>query len=48
MSNEAAKKLVEYYKELRQNDAHGSSQSSYRVTVRQLESMVGRVRHHTA
>ncbi|CAO3596624.1 unnamed protein product [Absidia cylindrospora] len=36
----AAKKLATYYRELRQDDAHGANKNSYRVTVRQLESMI--------
>ena len=32
--------MVEKYKELRKDDAQGFSRSSYRITVRQLESMI--------
>ncbi|KAJ6229447.1 DNA helicase [Anaeramoeba flamelloides] len=32
--------MVDYYRQMRQNDCVGSSKSSYRITVRQLESMV--------
>jgi len=40
LNKEAGEYLVEQYKSLRQRDAHGSSNSSWRITVRQLESMV--------
>ncbi|ORZ12673.1 MCM2/3/5 family-domain-containing protein [Absidia repens] len=40
MTSVAAKKLAACYCKLRQDDAHGASQNSYRVTVRQLESMI--------
>lgn len=39
MTPEAADLLVERYRQLRQNDATGAG-SSYRMTVRQLESMI--------
>ena len=32
--------MVEEYKRLRQRDCSGSSKSSWRITVRQLESMI--------
>jgi DNA replication licensing factor MCM6 len=32
--------LVEYYKDLRSDDAQGVGRNSYRITVRQLESMI--------
>lgn len=37
---EAADILVEKYRTLRQDDATGSGKNSYRITVRQLESMI--------
>lgn len=37
---EAKKAIVSCYKTLRQNDTVGSSQIAYRITVRQLESMI--------
>ncbi|ODV59095.1 MCM DNA helicase complex subunit MCM6 [Ascoidea rubescens DSM 1968] len=40
MSKAAREFLVEKYKELRTNDAQGFGRSSYRITVRQLESMI--------
>ena len=40
LTKEAGEYLVEKYKELRKDDAQGYSRSSYRITVRQLESMV--------
>jgi MCM AAA-lid domain len=40
MSPEAADVLVEKYRILRQDDATGAGKNSYRITVRQLESMV--------
>lgn len=40
MNEEARNYLVEKYKELRRDDAQGFSKSSYRITVRQLESMI--------
>ncbi|KAI8368290.1 MCM2/3/5 family-domain-containing protein [Radiomyces spectabilis] len=40
MTPEAAKKLAECYRDLRQGDAQGVGKNSYRITVRQLESMV--------
>jgi DNA replication licensing factor MCM6 len=39
MTPEAAEVLVENYRKLRQDDS-GSSRNSYRITVRQLESMI--------
>ena len=36
----APSQLVQFYKELREGDGRGTSQSTYRITVRQLESMV--------
>lgn len=32
--------LVEKYRSLRQDDATGASRNSYRITVRQLESLI--------
>lgn len=40
MTEEAREFLVTQYRNLRQADATGVSRSSYRITVRQLESMV--------
>ncbi|CAG8614772.1 18410_t:CDS:10 [Dentiscutata erythropus] len=40
ISQESKRLLVEKYKELRQDDASGAAQNSYRITVRQLESMI--------
>jgi DNA replication licensing factor MCM6 len=40
MTPEAAKKLALCYRDLRQGDAQGMSMNSYRITVRQLESMI--------
>lgn len=40
LNKEAGEYLVEQYKCLRQRDATGSSSSSWRITVRQLESMI--------
>ena len=36
----AAKMIVEKYRQLRQDDASGHGRNSYRITVRQLESMI--------
>lgn len=40
MNKKAREKLVEYYKDLRAGDAQGYGRLSYRITVRQLESMI--------
>lgn len=40
MSKEARDYLVARYKELRSDDAQGLGRASYRITVRQLESMI--------
>jgi DNA replication licensing factor MCM6 len=40
LTNEAKEYLVTQYRNLRQADATGINKSSYRITVRQLESMV--------
>ncbi|KAA1466637.1 MCM-domain-containing protein [Dentipellis sp. KUC8613] len=40
LTPEAADVLVEKYRILRQDDASGAGRNSYRITVRQLESMV--------
>ncbi|OAJ42272.1 hypothetical protein BDEG_25744 [Batrachochytrium dendrobatidis JEL423] len=40
LTNEAMEYLVSQYRDLRQADATGVSRSSYRITVRQLESMI--------
>ncbi|KAI9494531.1 MCM2/3/5 family-domain-containing protein [Zychaea mexicana] len=40
MTPEAAEKLAHCYRDLRQGDAQGIGKNSYRITVRQLESMI--------
>jgi len=40
LTPEAADILVEKYRILRQDDASGVGRNSYRITVRQLESMI--------
>ncbi|EIE90035.1 hypothetical protein RO3G_14746 [Rhizopus delemar RA 99-880] len=40
LQSEAAEKLAECYRELRQGDYQAIGRNSYRITVRQLESMV--------
>ncbi|ORZ17062.1 DNA replication licensing factor mcm6 [Absidia repens] len=40
MTPEAAQKLATCYRDLRQGDAQGVNMNSYRITVRQLESMI--------
>ncbi|KAJ6229453.1 intein-containing DNA replication licensing factor mcm6 precursor [Anaeramoeba flamelloides] len=40
ITQESKRLMVDYYRQMRQNDCVGSSKSSYRITVRQLESMV--------
>ena len=40
MTPEAASELADSYRELRQGDAQGIGKNSYRITVRQLESMI--------
>jgi len=40
ITKESAEILVRYYKRLRQSDAGGAGKSSFRITVRQLESMI--------
>lgn len=40
LTPEAADVLVEKYRILRQDDASGTGRNSYRITVRQLESMI--------
>ncbi|KAG0174503.1 MCM DNA helicase complex subunit mcm6 [Apophysomyces sp. BC1034] len=40
LTPEAADKLAQCYRDLRQADAQGVTRNSYRITVRQLESMV--------
>ena len=40
LSPEAARKLVEFYRELRQQGESDANTGSYRVTVRQLEAMI--------
>lgn len=40
MTPAAAAKLADCYRDLRQGDTQGVGRNSYRITVRQLESMV--------
>ena len=40
MTPQAQKVMVDYYKDLRADDAQGAGRNSYRITVRQLESMI--------
>ena len=40
ITDESAKLLWELYRDLRQDDANGVNRNSYRITVRQLESMI--------
>ncbi|CAO3625726.1 unnamed protein product [Cunninghamella echinulata] len=40
MTPEAAQKLASCYRDLRQGDSQGVARNSYRITVRQLESMI--------
>ena len=40
MTARAQELIVEYYKDLRADDAQGVGRNSYRITVRQLESMI--------
>lgn len=40
MTPAAASKLADCYRELRQGDSQGIGRNSYRITVRQLESMI--------
>lgn len=40
MNKKARQYLVQYYKDLRAGDSQGYGRSSYRITVRQLESMI--------
>jgi hypothetical protein len=40
MTPEAATVLVQKYRDLRQDDSQGWGRNSYRITVRQLESMI--------
>lgn len=40
MTEPACQQLVAFYNELREGDGRNTSQSSYRITVRQLESMI--------
>src|SRR5271169_4680820 len=40
MSKAAQEYIVERYKDLRADDAQGVGRNSYRITVRQLESMI--------
>ena len=40
MTDEAASLLVHFYSQLRQSDSSGGTRSAYRITVRQLESLI--------
>jgi DNA replication licensing factor MCM6 len=40
ITDESRHMLVEYYRSLRQNDIVGKNRTAYRITVRQLESLV--------
>jgi DNA replicative helicase MCM subunit Mcm2 (Cdc46/Mcm family) len=40
MTPAAASKLADCYRDLRQGDSQGIGRNSYRITVRQLESMI--------
>src|SRR5436190_19120948 len=40
MTARAQELMVDYYKDLRADDAQGVGRNSYRITVRQLESMI--------
>ena len=40
IGKEAQEYIVEEYKRLRQRDGSGAAKSSWRITVRQLESMI--------
>ncbi|WBW72521.1 MCM complex subunit Mcm6 [Schizosaccharomyces osmophilus] len=40
LNNEARAEIVKKYKQLRMDDAQGAGKNSYRITVRQLESMI--------
>src|SRR6266516_3285346 len=40
MTVRAQELIVDYYKDLRADDAQGVGRNSYRITVRQLESMI--------
>src|SRR5438270_152745 len=40
LTENARELLIDKYNELRNEDASGASQNSYRITVRQLESMI--------
>jgi DNA replication licensing factor MCM6 len=40
MTKQAQEVMVNYYKDLRADDAQGVGRNSYRITVRQLESMI--------
>ena len=40
ISKEAQEYMIEEYKHLRQRDCTGAGKSSWRITVRQLESMI--------
>lgn len=39
-SKEASEKLVNAYTQLRQRDSQSSTKSTWRITVRQLESLI--------
>ncbi len=36
MTPEAAAKLIDFYRQLRENDCSGAQRSAYRITVRQV------------
>lgn len=40
VTSATAKLFAEKYRDLRQDDATGAGRNSYRITVRQLESMI--------
>ncbi len=40
LNHESKKALTKCYKLLRENDIHGKSKTAYRITVRQLESLI--------
>ena len=39
-TEDAQKRLVEHYRDLREKDCQGAQRAAYRITVRQLESMI--------
>ena len=40
MTEEATEYVIQEYKGMRERDAQGSARSSWRITVRQLESLI--------